>query len=152
MKYPLFLSIISLFLFASCAPQTDIIFDVPKIVNKTQPEVIELIGEPDSSYNTFALGRAIPTHLYLSQSHRIEILYPNKKATEIIVNHPQPLPFSSEALPHFNVKPSIPPSDSVYNTVLTWSGLQDFKKVSIFAMQLDENGQPDKWQIFFRTE
>ena len=75
--------------------------DVVALRGKTPNEVVDISGDPDSSYIHYVLGR--PFLVYRYDPHQVEMRFYQNKLVEIIVHDPRPWPFEPETIEHFGL-------------------------------------------------
>lgn len=139
-------------LITSCAQkdETNIILDVRSIINKSPEEVVEILGEPDTTYTERILGKALFCQRYTK--HNIEIQYPESLSTDIVIYGPHELPFTQSALKAFNIKyQKKHPSQYEKDVLMRWYDFDEFEAISFYNVRKDSLGQINNYSIFFKA-
>lgn len=134
-------------LFLSACGKT--IIDAPAVLNESPEKVVEMLGQPDSTYYKHILGGEAMAHYFLR--YNIEIQYLNDKAVYIIVNGPHRLPFSEKALKAFKVTPIGEPEQFEENKLIRWLKMEyPVEAVSFFNPQLDSLGDVKNFTVMIK--
>lgn len=138
--------------FWSCSPnrieEGGLILDIPILINKTPTEVVEILGEPDTSYYEQVLAKSFLVHRY--KKHDIEVQYLKGKSNDIIINEPLPVKFDPESLKHFGLKP-IEPTVSREKGMLKWKNYSGLKTINFYKVRVDSAGNIIGYKIFFKA-
>jgi hypothetical protein len=135
----------------SVGHSSEVLLDVPSVINKTPVEVVELLGEPDTTYIETILGRKLFCQRY--DKHNIEIQFPDSLSTEIVVYGPHGLPFTQSALKAFNIPhQKAHPSQHEKNRLMRWYDYKEFEAISFYNVQEDAAGAIENFSIFFKAK
>ncbi len=137
----------------SCLPDTNgrYYVDLKRIVNKRPQEVEAVMGMPDSTYWRVLMGRPVFCQLY--RDEYLEIQYPGRTATDIVVSGPHGLPFDQKALGAFGLNyHQQHPSDYRKNGYIRWVDFEAFSSISFYNTRLDTAGRVQTFDVFFKAK
>jgi hypothetical protein len=144
--------VVSMMLFA-CNPGDGpgIILDIRNVVNKTPEQVVEILGEPDTTYTERILGKEIYCQKYYRNN--IEIQYPESLSTDVVVYGPHGLPFTQSGLKAFDLSyQKQHPSQYEKETLMRWYDFENFEAISFYDVQKDSVGRIKNYTIFFKAK
>lgn len=148
MKIALFISTL---LVLACS-RDKVFLNVEHVVDLTPSEVVDYLGDPDTTYTQVIVNKPIYTQIY-DREYKVEIMYPEGLSTDVIIYDPLPgLPYSPQTLTRFNLDVSIHPSDTMANAYLKWKNYPGFKTINFFATRLDSAGRVSQYRIFFKSD
>jgi len=147
-KFLIRLCIVCLLVFWSSCKDKSVIVDINSVINKSNEEVINTLGEPDTTYWQPIFNKKILTAEYTR--YRIEFRYFEGKASDIIVRNPTELEFAASTLKRFGLPESAP--DKIEKDVLLrWDNpAEDIKMVSFYSKKRDDNGDPLIYEFYFK--
>ncbi len=133
---------------ASCSNPPE--FPVLEIKDRTPAQVIDILGEPDTSFTQRVATKEIFTQIYQG-TYRIEIMYPEGLSTDIVIHDPiRHLPLEPSTITRFGIK-EIPPSDELAKGYIKWKNHAGFKTINFFVTDLDSAGNVSQYKIFFKS-
>jgi hypothetical protein len=133
------------------ARSSEVLLDVPSVMNKTPEQVADVLGKPDTVYTETIHGKKLFCQRY--HKHNIEIQYPDSLSTGIVVYGPHDLPFSQSALKAFNIRhQKAHPSQHEKNKVMRWYEFNEFETISFYNVQEDSAGAVKNFSIFFMAK
>ncbi len=145
----LFVSFVMLVSCVEKAPKEDlIVLDIPHLIQHSPTEVVEILGEPDTTYTLQILSRKILVQRY--KKFDLEIQYLKGKSNDIIINDPLHIPFSPESLKYFGLKEATPTSFQE-NKAIKWKNYNGLKTIHFYKVQKDSTGNIVSYKIFFRA-
>lgn len=133
----------------SCTSSDDsqMILDVPNLVQKLPEEVVGVLGEPDTVYYDQVFNKKFLVQRY--KEHDLEIQYLNGKSNDIILNDASLIEFKQESLNRFGIKPAIP---TVFRDkeMIKWKNHSGLKTINFYNVKLDSVGNIINFTIFFK--
>lgn len=141
---------ITVFSISCSSPTTEevgLVLDIPNLVHKTPTEVVEILGEPDTSYYVRILTKTFLVHGY--KDHDIKIQYLKGKSDDIVVNDPQ-VEFKEESLRHFGIEPA-PPTVFREKAMLKWKNYSGLKTINFYNVTTDSLGNIRSYKIYFKA-
>lgn len=131
-----------------CSSCTDSPYiDVNELAGKTPPQVVEIMGEPDTTYVKKFMFRKVVHQIYRDKD--AELRYPEGGKIQTILVKNTDLPFAQKTIEMFGLEP-IPPTRVIKNTLINWKDYENFSNVSIYSEHLTKDGIPDEYTIMFR--
>jgi hypothetical protein len=129
---------------------SDIIFNVKKILSKSPEDVIDYMGQPDSSYVIKIVTKEFPAHRYFE--YQTEIIYIAGKANEIVIYEPHKLLYEISSLERFGVNIKRAPDDHIDNQVTRWYGVDGINTIAMYDPQYDSLDNLQSFTIFFKAK
>lgn len=145
-------ALLGVFLIAGCTPvePDDLVFDAPKLVAKSPEEVVELLGEPDTSYYRPFLNKRYFIQYY--NQYGVEVRHLNGSVSEIIVQQPYPLKFAPETITRFGIAYT-EPSEYDSLAMIMWKNIEGIKVVNFYLRgELKPDSIEHSYHIFFNMD
>ncbi|MEQ8555873.1 MAG: hypothetical protein RIC06_18175 [Cyclobacteriaceae bacterium] len=116
-----------------CEKDRDIILNVKELKGKTDFEITQILGKPDSTYTKSVLGKKIFIQVYKDLNHA-ELRYTKSDTiNSIVINKPFDLDFSPETLAKFGL-PVVPPTTKDTSAFFNWKNLEGLSNVTLYKI------------------
>ncbi|HYF67867.1 MAG TPA: hypothetical protein VD884_07020 [Ohtaekwangia sp.] len=135
----------------ACSPvaKNDVIIDIKSIVNKNPEQVIEMLGNPDSSYNKIIFGKAYFIQQY-EKLNEAEIRFLNNVAHEVIINRTHGIDFNPTSLNKFGFEEKAPSSFDT-TAFYAWKNLDDIQIANMYLIGTRKtDSTKHNFKIYFR--
>lgn len=141
--------IIYMIVMISCKnSDSDIIIDIDEVINKSNDEVIGILGKPDTAYWQPIFNKKVYTTVYTP--YKVEFRYFNGVASDIIVRQPGDLSFHPASLARFGI-PKSDPDKREPNVLLRWDHPTDrIRMITMYAKKAGDDGQPSVYEFYFK--
>lgn len=124
--------------------KTNVVIDIPELINKSPKEVETILGTPDNSYYKVAFNHKVLVYEYKN----MEVRFPKNIASEIVIKNPVPFKYEPETLKSYGIIAD-KPTKVVSDGFMKWENIPKFKVVSMYIKHLDEEGNVDNYNILF---
>lgn len=113
-------------------PNEDIVFNAQELVGQSPEGVIEILGQPDTTfYRTFIKNRY---YIQYYDEYGVEVRHLNGSISGVIVNEPYPLEFSPKTITKFGIEYTEPTKLDMRSSI-TWKGnVEGFKAVNFYLV------------------
>jgi hypothetical protein len=122
--------------------------DILRIADKSPQEVIEILGEPDSSYTQYVVTIPVYTQWYGAHQLEIQYLEPEKRARDIVLHSSEGVAFGPEGLEAFGLQAAAPSVNNPNN--IRWDQQQGFSIIHFYARQTNPATGQEEFMIFFK--
>jgi len=128
--------------------QRSLQLDVLSIADKSPEEVIEVLGQPDSSYVQYVVTIPVYTQWYGDRHLEIQYLEPEKRARDIVLHSSEGVTFGPEGLKAFGLQAATPSVNNPNN--LRWDNQQGFSIINFYARQTKPETGQEEFKVFFK--
>jgi|GEM_PF-3158961 len=145
------LLLLTAILLLNACDKNNVIFDAKQLKNKSADEVVQILGEPDTTYNKWIMGK----EHYILRYFRLydtEVRELKGKTTAVLVHEAQDLGFKPTLIEQFGfsyVEPQTIDQDNYYS----WKNLEGLENVSMYKVgKKMKPGQTLQFDIYFDLE
>ena len=148
MRRSVLLGLTSLLLITGCGTDKGKIFNVKTLAGKTEFEVSELMGKPDTTFTWSFIGRKYRINRF--RRYQTEVRYLNGQACEIILHNPEGIPFDPSSLERFGL-PKATPNFMDASSTIQWKNLDGIKSINFYKVGRKGGGNTDlpTYEIYF---
>lgn len=139
--------LVLLFSIACQTSSSNLIIDVPQVVDKNPEEIRQILGDPDSVAMQPIFRQKVLTYYYTR--HDVELRFFNGHASEILVRKTDDIPFEAASLSLFGLDPTSP-EEFIPDMLMRWGNYDQFKTVTFYTKHRDAEGRPEIYELFFR--
>lgn len=130
----------------STKEETNILVNIPELINRSPEEVEKILGTPDNSYFKVAFRHKVLVYEY--EAENMEVRFPKNIASEIIIKNPLPFKYEPNTLKSYGIT-AAKPTKVVTDGFMKWENIPGFKVVSMYIKHLDTEGKVDNFDILF---
>jgi len=119
-------------LFAACqSKKPQIIFDVSSLIGGSPNEIINVLGNPDSTYNKTILNK--PYYYQQYDERDMQVRYLNDEIVDIIINKPYDLEFTPETIEKFGFRLT-PPDKMDTAANIMWMDKEGLRYINLYKV------------------
>lgn len=127
-------------------PEDNVILDIKNLVNKTEYDVQEALGEPDTTYTYRFLNKRYRVNKFWTNT--LEVRFLNGITAEVILTSPSDIPFEPSSIEKFGL-PKAAPSYMDTTATIQWKSMDGIRAINFYKIG---NKNPDgklNFQVYF---